>query len=405
MSKNVVCGGGIAGIAVAYELAVLRGVKNVLILEEREAPLSLTSAYSTECYRNLWADAHMLELMNLSIDKVEAMAEASDNYFSLTRRGYVYLTDDADLARKFEDAVDSINGSSAIEAALGPARLHSASDASQLEAAYPGGDFEGGIGVDVVRGSDLVKSVFPWIGGDVEAVLHARRCGWFDAQQLGQYMLSAALDAGATLRRAQLVRVDCAEGRVVGVGVRPPRDAAGADAVETIAAEHLVNAAGPYAEGVHRLLNAAAAAAAAAAGSSAPTSAPLALTNEVHAKVVFNDTSHAIPSESPMMIWADELRLEWDEEMRAMLADVAESEESPPAERARMRALLGTLPSGVHYRPLTSGDYRLLLWDFVHSDVEATDLARGACDASGAGGDGIGVDAAIPFAPFVHPDP
>ena len=49
------CGGGIAGIAVAYELAVLRGVKNVLILEEREAPLSLTSAYSTECYRNLWA--------------------------------------------------------------------------------------------------------------------------------------------------------------------------------------------------------------------------------------------------------------------------------------------------------------------------------------------------------------
>ena len=401
--KSVIVGGGIAGIAVAYELAVLRGVKNVLILEEREAPLSLTSAFSTECYRNLWADAHMLELMNLSIDKVEAMAEASDNYFSLTRRGYVYLTGDADLALQFEDAVESINGSSANEAALGPARLHCAADVSQLDAAYPSGDFEGGVGIDVVRGSGIVRSIFPWIGGDVVAALHARRCGWFDAQQLGQYMLSAALDAGAELRRAQLVRVDCAEGRVVGVGVRPSRGTvtagAGVGAVETIEAEHLVNAAGPYAEGVHRLLTAAADD---DAGSNAPSSPSLVLTNEVHAKVVFNDTSRALPSESPVMIWADEVRLEWEEEMRAMLAEVAECEESSPAERARMRALLGTLPPGVHYRPLTSGDYRLLLWDFVHRDVEATDLARQVRRLNGIG---VGVDAAIPFAPFVHPDP
>ena len=79
--RIVICGGGIAGVAMAYELAVLRGVRNVVLLESREAPLTLTSAYSTECYRNLWSDAHMMELMNLSIDRVETMAEeaALDN--------------------------------------------------------------------------------------------------------------------------------------------------------------------------------------------------------------------------------------------------------------------------------------------------------------------------------------
>ena len=171
-----------------------------------------------------------------------------------------------------------------------------------------------------------------------------------------RYMLSAALDAGATLRRAQLVRVDCAEGRVVGVGCavrrvtlrvrtpwRPSRRSTSSTRPGRM--RRACTACSMLRRRRRRLLRARA----------HRTSAPLALTNEVHAKVVFNDTSHAIPSESPMMIWADELRLEWDEEMRAMLADVAESEESPPAERARMRALLGTLPSGVHYRPLTSG--------------------------------------------------
>ena len=56
--------------------------------------------------------------------------------------------------------------------------------------------------------------------------------------------------------------------------------------------------------------------------------------------------------------------------MRAALEEVASSEESSEEEKTQMRRLLSTLPAGVHYRPLTSGDYRLLLWDFVHTEVE-----------------------------------
>jgi glycine/D-amino acid oxidase-like deaminating enzyme len=52
MSANtaevVICGAGIAGIAAAYHLAVRRGVRGVVLVDERP-PLSLTSDKSTEC--------------------------------------------------------------------------------------------------------------------------------------------------------------------------------------------------------------------------------------------------------------------------------------------------------------------------------------------------------------------
>ena len=76
----VICGAGIAGISAAYHLAVQRGVKDVVLVDER-APLSLTSDKSTECYRNWWpgpGDA-MVKLMSRSIDLIEDLARESGN--------------------------------------------------------------------------------------------------------------------------------------------------------------------------------------------------------------------------------------------------------------------------------------------------------------------------------------
>ena len=65
----IICGAGIAGISAAYYLAVRRGIRDVLLIDERP-PLSLTSDKSTECYRNWWPgpDGAMVEVMNHSID-------------------------------------------------------------------------------------------------------------------------------------------------------------------------------------------------------------------------------------------------------------------------------------------------------------------------------------------------
>jgi glycine/D-amino acid oxidase-like deaminating enzyme len=47
----VICGAGIAGISVAYHLAVRHGVREVVLVDERP-PLSLTSDKSAEAYRD-----------------------------------------------------------------------------------------------------------------------------------------------------------------------------------------------------------------------------------------------------------------------------------------------------------------------------------------------------------------
>jgi sarcosine oxidase subunit beta len=67
-----ICGAGIAGISAAYHLAVIQGVRKVLLIDPLP-PLSLTSDKSTECYRNWWpgpGDA-MVKLMNRSISLLE----------------------------------------------------------------------------------------------------------------------------------------------------------------------------------------------------------------------------------------------------------------------------------------------------------------------------------------------
>src|SRR4029434_1099796 len=95
-AEVVICGAGIAGVAAAYHLAVRRGVRDVVLIDER-APLTLTSDKSAECYRNWWpgpGDA-MVALMTRSIDLLEELARESDNVFRMNRRGYLFATADA----------------------------------------------------------------------------------------------------------------------------------------------------------------------------------------------------------------------------------------------------------------------------------------------------------------------
>src|SRR5512139_4207828 len=103
----VICGAGIAGIAAAYHLAVRRGIRDILLVDERP-PLSLTSDKSTECYRNWWpgpGDA-MVRLMNRSIDIMEELAEESGNVFHMNRRGYLFATADPARIAVFQRAAE-----------------------------------------------------------------------------------------------------------------------------------------------------------------------------------------------------------------------------------------------------------------------------------------------------------
>jgi glycine/D-amino acid oxidase-like deaminating enzyme len=369
----VICGAGIAGIAAAYHLTVVHGLRNVVLVDEHP-PLSLTSDKSTECYRNWWpgpGDA-MVALMNRSVDLMEQLADATDNRIGLNRRGYLFAT--ADEAR-----IADFRAAAAEAAALGagPLRWHGPGFADHRETgrqgdreshhsglathfsssphlpissspisglSYQPAEFQGYRsrldGADIITDQGLIRQHFPYLSERTVAVLHARRAGWFSAQQLGMTMLEAARAHGTRLITARLEGVEVQNGRVQAVQLR------GEGAPQRIATEHFVNAAGPGFGAVGRMLG-----------------LELPVFNELHIKVAFTDHLGVVPRHAPMLIWTDPTPLSWTDEERATLR------ESP-----EMAWLLQTFPSGVHARPEGGGNSNILLilWTYHTEPVEPT---------------------------------
>ena len=334
MSSNtaevVICGAGIAGIAAAYHLAVRRGVRGIVLIDERP-PLSLTSDKSTECYRNWWPGPgdDMVALMNRSIDLLEELARESGNAFRMNRRGYLFATADPAQVPVFVERARE-----AESRGVGPARVHRSGSSDYRPA--PADGFEGQpTGVDVITDPMLARRHFPYLTTDTLAVLHARRCGWFSGHELGTYLLERAREAGVRLLEGRVERIDTTGGRVRAVRVK----ARGGDT--TIGTPRFVDAAGPFFAPVARLL-----------GVEVPVFC------ERHAKVAFNDTLGAIPRSAPMTIWTDPVTLPWSDEERRELAASAEH-----------KRLVEEFPAGVHGRPEGGGDSPvvLLIWTY---DVE-----------------------------------
>ena len=116
----VICGAGIAGISAAYHLAVEQGIKDIILVDER-SPLTLTSDKSTECYRNWWPgpDSTMVTFTNRSIDLMEKLADETENYFHMNRRGYMFLTGNPDHLSVMQQSAEKIS-----KLGAGPLRIH-----------------------------------------------------------------------------------------------------------------------------------------------------------------------------------------------------------------------------------------------------------------------------------------
>ncbi|MBC8505031.1 MAG: FAD-binding oxidoreductase [Anaerolineales bacterium] len=328
-STNVlICGAGIAGIATAYHLAVSHGIKDIVLVDER-APLSLTSDKSTECYRNWWpgpGDA-MVSLMNRSIDIIEELAEESGNIFHLNRRGYLYLTADPEKIPAFEKAAGEPSALGA-----GPLRVYrSQADASDYTPAPSEGYKNLPTGADLILDSNLIRQYFPYLSENVVAALHARRAGWFSAQQLGMYMLDQARAYGVKLVNARVTGVNVAQGSVQSVQLSDG---------STISTPTFVNAAGPFVKEVGEMLG-----------------VDIPIFTELHLKVSYRDPLGVVPREAPLLIWTDTQTLPWSEEERQFLAEEKDT-----------RWLLSEMPEGAHTRPEggADSDIMLLLWEYKH---------------------------------------
>jgi glycine/D-amino acid oxidase-like deaminating enzyme len=309
--KIVICGAGIAGVAAAYQLAVVHGAENVTLVEPGN-PLSLTSDKSTEAYRNWWPgpDRAMTAFMDRSIDLIEGIARATDNRINLNRRGYLFATADKDQIPFLQTMAQT-----AATRGAGATRFHDTASSVYTPSPERGFDFAL-TGADVITDASLIRRHFPYLAGETIALAHARRAGWLSAQQLGAVMLEAARERGAKLVRGTVVGIEVGE-RVRAVHVE--RD----DGHTSLEATHVVLAAGPMQMTLAQLIG-----------------VDLPLYAERHHKVSFADTRNAVPREAPMMIWLDAQHLPWSDEERAALAD---------DEGARW--LLEGFPAGVHGRP------------------------------------------------------
>jgi glycine/D-amino acid oxidase-like deaminating enzyme len=331
----VICGAGIAGIAAAYHLTITHGLKNVVLVDERP-PLSLTSDKSSECYRNWWpgpGDA-MVGLMNRSIDIIEALAHETDNAFHLNRRGYLFVTSDPDRIPDFKQAAEE-----AAELGAGPARYHTGQPDETAYVPAPTYGYEDQpTGADLILDPALIRQHFPYLSERSIAAVHARRAGWFSAQQLGMTMLERARERGARLLDARVEGVQTGRDRVQAVRL------SSTSGPMTVSTPIFVNAAGPFLKQVGRMLG-----------------VDLPVTFERHAKVAINDHLGVVSRDAPMIIWTDPQYLPWSEEERVALA---ESEETG--------WLLDKFPDGVHARPEGGGESNILLilWTYDIDPVE-----------------------------------
>ncbi|KAL1511663.1 hypothetical protein AB1Y20_004953 [Prymnesium parvum] len=343
----VVAGGGLAGVACAHYLARTHGAR-VLIVDPRPF-LSYTSALSTECYRNYWATHRpMTAFMNRSIDLLEQRASECDNAFSMSRRGYCFLSATDDGARRHLEAARLAGPSARVfdHAAAAPTyEPHAAYDA-------PDG------GLAVLSGGEAVRSFFSPLGAflsrEVKSAMFAPRCGWMNAQQMGSHLLAQAKAAGVeTLAGARVVGVEAEQGALRQVIV------AGREGEVRVACGSLVNCAGPHAAEVHRMMLRGVSEAA-----EREAALQLALRNEVHAKAVLRDRVGAVPQDAPMLIWDDDVSLGWSDEEREELRGLGGWEAT----------LADVLPAGPHFRPYAGGERSLLLlWEALHKDVRVSE--------------------------------
>ena len=304
----LICGAGIAGVATAYFLARHHGVRDIVIVDERP-PLTLTSDKSSEGYRNWWPGPgdEMVQLMNRSVDLLEEMAIKNDNRFHMNRRGYVYLTADPERANNMEQQALEIEGLGA-GALRADGRYEYRADA-RFDAALDG--------ADLVRDPAVIAATFPFLSGDTLAMLHARRCGWLSAQQLGMHLLEEARSGGVRFLNGRVSSISAENSCVQAVQVLSR------GSLETIKTGAFVIAAGPMLREVDGLLG-----------------IDLPIYHEAHGKITFEDSEGVIGRDAPLMIWNDPIHLPWSSEEKEELA--ADEETS---------WLLEALPAGLHFRP------------------------------------------------------
>ncbi len=218
----------------------------------------------------------MTAFANDSIDELDRLARDTANVFNMTRGGYVLATRRTDI----DDFISEIQ--------------------SEVDA-------------ESLCGQKEVQRKHPALSEEINNVIHIRRGGDISGQQLGQFMLDQIRSAGGS--RLQ--------GKVTGIGGRYQLDVLTSDGIQAVHADVVVNAAGPFADRIARMLG-----------------VELAVKNVYQQKIAFEDHLGAIPRDMPFCVDLDEKYLGWSHEESDLLAQDSD-----------LAWLTEKMPGGTHCRP------------------------------------------------------
>jgi len=247
----------------------------------------------------------MTAFTDASIDELDRLAHDTDDIFNMTRSGYVLATRRTEI----NDIHDAI---------------------------------QPGLDVGLFEGP-AVQQAFPALADDIRNVIHIRRGGDISGQQLGMWMLEQIREQGGRLVRGSVSAISKDERFALRVD--------GASDVDVVAADVVVNAAGPF---VHRI--------AAMLGEDLPVQ------NIFEQKIAFEDRMGAIARDMPFSIDLDPKRLGWTADETELLA-------SDPD----LAWLTQTMPGGTHCRPEggRNSKWVKLGWAYNHTASEPQeDLAN-----------------------------
>ncbi len=310
----IICGAGSAGVAVAYYLAVLKGITDVLVVD-KHPPLTQTSAKSGENYRNWWPNDTMVSFMNRSIELMTGLADTSGNIFNMRQNGYVYATAQAGSALQ-----QTINHYSRL--GVGECRLHDGRSPHAYTPPTTTNISADRDGADFLFDERIIQRSFPHFSPHIRSVIHARRAGAVSAQQMGMYLLNEAKKLGVEEMRGEVTAIDQDSQGVNSVHILT------ANGEIRVATRVFINAAGPFVPQIAAMLG-----------------VELPVYSVLQQKIAFQDHLGSVPRSAPFTIFMDAQYLNWSDEEKAILR-------SEPDDQW----LLGQLPGGLHIKPEGGAD-------------------------------------------------
>ncbi|MCS5613219.1 MAG: FAD-dependent oxidoreductase, partial [Candidatus Poribacteria bacterium] len=135
-------------------------------------------------------------------------------------------------------------------------------------------------GVDIIRNKGLIQMHFPNFAMDIKTIIHIRRAGDISSQQLGQHMIEVSQKGGLRRITGSVRGIEMVDGFKLDIK---------ADGMtQTLKADILINAAGPFVEKIARMIG-----------------FKLPVQNILQQKIAFEDKKDVLPRNLPFSVDID----------------------------------------------------------------------------------------------------